>query len=82
MDASKFLDYLKERFPQRRNMKIVNLKNITSGWETEIESFDLEWLSDDGKVSLQAMSCLIPGNCRSTHPSNTSVNVFLANSDH
>ncbi len=61
MDASKFLDYLKERFPQRRNLKIVNLKNITSGWETEIESFDLEWLSDDGKVSHALIARIYPG---------------------
>lgn len=61
MDASKFLDYLKKTYPERRNLEILNLKNITSGWETEIESFNLEWTSDNGKVSHALIARIYPG---------------------
>jgi hypothetical protein len=36
------LDYFKLRYPADESLKISNFKNITSGWETEILSFDLE----------------------------------------
>ena len=61
MDSSKFLDYLKTTYPERRDLKILNLKNITSGWETEIESFDLEWTSDDVKFSQALIVRIFPG---------------------
>ncbi|MGY5880617.1 MAG: phosphotransferase [Candidatus Thorarchaeota archaeon] len=61
MDLSKFLDYLTKTYPERKDLKILNLKNITSGWETEIESFDLEWTSDDGKVSKGLVVRIYPG---------------------
>ena len=61
MDASRFLDYLKKIFPERQYLKILNLKNITTGWETEIESFDLEWTSEDGEVSQGLIARIYPG---------------------
>ncbi|MGY5858565.1 MAG: phosphotransferase [Candidatus Thorarchaeota archaeon] len=61
MDSSKFLAYLMKVHPERKNMKILNLQNITSGWETEIESFDLEWSSDEGKVSQGLIVRIYPG---------------------
>ena len=61
MDSSNFLAYLKKTYPERQELQILNLKNITSGWETEIESFDLEWASDDGKVSEALIARIYPG---------------------
>ncbi len=61
MDSSKLTDYLTEVYPERKNLKILNLQNITSGWETEIESFDLEWTFDDGKVSQPLIARIYPG---------------------
>ncbi|MGY5873181.1 MAG: phosphotransferase [Candidatus Thorarchaeota archaeon] len=61
MDSSKFLTYLREKYPERQDLMILNLKNITSGWETEIESFDLEWISDDGGVSQALVVRIFPG---------------------
>lgn len=61
MDSSKFLKYLEATYPERKDMKILNLKNITSGWETEIESFDLEWTSNDGTVSKGLVVRIFPG---------------------
>ena len=48
-------------YPERKDMKILNLKNITSGWETEIESFDLEWTTDDRNVSQGLVVRIFPG---------------------
>ena len=62
MDSSKFLVYLTTTYPERRNLKILNLKNITSGWETEIESFDLEWISDSEKITQSLVVRIFPGN--------------------
>ena len=61
MDSSKLADYLTELYPERKDLKILNLQNITSGWETEIESFDLEWSSDDGKISQALIARIYPG---------------------
>jgi aminoglycoside phosphotransferase (APT) family kinase protein len=40
------LDYFKLRHPTDESLKITNFRNITSGWETEILSFDLEESND------------------------------------
>jgi len=48
-------------YPDRQDLEVRNLKNITSGWETEIESFDLEWKTDDGKVSQGLVVRIFPG---------------------
>ncbi len=61
MDSSKFLEYLKKTYPKRKDLNILNLQNITSGWETEIESFDLEWTSDESKVSQALVVRIFPG---------------------
>lgn len=61
MDSSKFLAYLKEKYPERKNLKILNLKNITSGWETEIYSFDLKWQSSESTIVKFLVVRIFPG---------------------
>ncbi len=49
MDSYPLLTYLQHSFPNRTSLQISNYKDITSGWETQIFSYDLEWISDKGK---------------------------------
>lgn len=49
MDSHLLLKYLKSYYSHRNSLHISDFKDITSGWETEIFSFDLEWISDKGK---------------------------------
>ncbi len=51
MESYPLLSYLHRCFPNRSSLQISNYKDITSGWETQIFSFDLEWISDKGKVN-------------------------------
>ncbi|MFW9786608.1 MAG: phosphotransferase [Candidatus Thorarchaeota archaeon] len=43
MDSSALLRYLQSKFTDRNSLQIVNYKDITSGWETQIYAFDLRW---------------------------------------
>ena len=62
MDSSNLLEYLKKKYPQRKDLKILNLKNITSGWETEIRSFDLEWEESNEVILNPLVIRIFPGN--------------------
>ncbi|MFW9927107.1 MAG: phosphotransferase family protein [Candidatus Thorarchaeota archaeon] len=44
------MSYLKNRFPERKSLRINDFKDITSGWETQIFSFDLEWNSEQSQM--------------------------------
>ena len=62
MDSSVLQAYLQREYPQRKNLRVTNLVDITSGWETEIRSFDLEW-EESGKVIVDSLVIRIfPGN--------------------
>jgi aminoglycoside phosphotransferase (APT) family kinase protein len=44
-------DYLSLRFPDWSRLELHNIQNITSGWETEIISFDVQyWVSEYQEV--------------------------------
>jgi aminoglycoside phosphotransferase (APT) family kinase protein len=50
----KLLNYLQTIYSEKTDIRIDNLQNITSGWETEIRSFDLRW-SENGQEHLQEL---------------------------
>ena len=50
MDSSSLLSYLQKSYPNRISLKLNDFKDITSGWETQIFSFDLEWSTKRGKM--------------------------------
>jgi aminoglycoside phosphotransferase (APT) family kinase protein len=54
MDELSLLKYLRSHYPTRKDVQIHNLENITSGWETEILSFDFTW-SERGEDYLQKL---------------------------
>ena len=49
MDSSSLLSYLQKSYPDRISLELNDYKDITSGWETQIFSFDLEWSMKQGK---------------------------------
>jgi aminoglycoside phosphotransferase (APT) family kinase protein len=54
MDSSILESYLKDRMPELKDTRIIQLIEITDGWETEIYSFDAE--SDvDGEKSVEKL---------------------------
>ena len=54
--------YLQRKYPQRRNLRVSNLVDITSGWETEIRSFDLEWEESTAVIVNPLVIRIFPGN--------------------
>jgi len=50
MDSSSLLSYLQKSYSNRISLKLNDFKDITSGWETQIFSFDLEWTTKRGKM--------------------------------
>ena len=54
MDEQRLLKYLSSHYSSRSSLQIQNLQNITTGWETEIFSFDLEW-AENGDERLQKL---------------------------
>ncbi|MFW9965438.1 MAG: phosphotransferase family protein [Candidatus Sifarchaeia archaeon] len=53
--------YLQREYSKRRNLRVVDLIDITSGWETEIRSFNLEWESDDQIIVEPLVIRIFPG---------------------
>jgi aminoglycoside phosphotransferase (APT) family kinase protein len=47
MQPSKIESYLKDRMPERENLRVSHLAEITDGWETDIYSFDVESSKDE-----------------------------------
>ncbi len=61
MDASVLQLYLQKQYPLRKNLRVLNLVDITSGWETEIRSFDLEWEESNGIIVDSLVIRIFPG---------------------
>jgi aminoglycoside phosphotransferase (APT) family kinase protein len=59
MNEVKLEEYYRNNYPHIDNPKILNLRNITSGWETEILSFDLE--ESNGEVQ-KLVARIYPGS--------------------
>ncbi|MHA2359871.1 MAG: phosphotransferase [Candidatus Thorarchaeota archaeon] len=50
MDSASLLSYLQKFYSDRISLRLDGYKDITSGWETQIFSFDLEWSTKRGKM--------------------------------
>lgn len=51
MKTDRLQDYLSLRFPDWSGLEVHNIQNITSGWETEIISFDVQyWVSEHQEI--------------------------------
>lgn len=61
MDSSVLQTYLQREYPQRQNLRVANLIDITSGWETEIRSFDLEWEENSEVIVNPLVIRIFPG---------------------
>ncbi|MFW9848825.1 MAG: phosphotransferase family protein [Candidatus Thorarchaeota archaeon] len=62
MVSANIHDFLVQKFPEYSNLEVLNLENITSGWETEILSFDVE-LSRSGETKKRCwISRAYPGD--------------------
>lgn len=54
--------YFEGKFHEWRNIKVSNITDITSGWETEIISFDLEYSFQDKQNNDHLIARVYPGN--------------------
>ncbi len=61
MDDKALLTYFQLQYWNRDNMQILNLENITTGWETEILSFDLEWTENGVRGFQKLVARVYPG---------------------
>lgn len=61
MDKQALLTYLKLHYWNRDELQIHNLRNITTGWETEILSFNLEWVENGGRELQKLVARIYPG---------------------
>ncbi len=61
MDEAYLLKYLISYYPDRDDIQIQNLQNITIGWETEILSFDFEWRLNGERQLQKLVARIYPG---------------------
>jgi len=61
MESAPLIDYIRQYYPDRNNLQVINLRNITSGWETEILSLDLNWDSSGEPKSQALVARIFPG---------------------
>lgn len=61
MDKSSLLKYLSSQYPDRDDLQIHSLQNITTGWETDILSFDLEWEGSGHRLLQKLVARIYPG---------------------
>jgi aminoglycoside phosphotransferase (APT) family kinase protein len=62
MDSSVLQAYLRKVHPDRQTLQVCNLKDITSGWETEIHSFNLVWGPPEKRQTFSLVVRVFPGN--------------------
>ncbi|MFW9992306.1 MAG: phosphotransferase family protein [Candidatus Odinarchaeota archaeon] len=60
--TSGLLPYLKKSFPERENIQVSDVTNITDGWETEIYSFILDYHEGSRIVQDPLILRVYPGN--------------------
>jgi len=61
MEFALLIDYIHQYYSDRNNLQVINLRNITSGWETEILSLDLNWHSNGESQSQALVARIFPG---------------------
>ncbi|MFW9833894.1 MAG: phosphotransferase [Candidatus Thorarchaeota archaeon] len=54
-------NYLRLAYPGKSNFQVCNLQNITSGWETEIFTFEVDWIEDHETVTQKLVARIYPG---------------------
>lgn len=54
--------YYKQQYPDRENLVISEVKEITMGWETELYSFDVDFKAGERMVKEERVVRLYPGN--------------------
>lgn len=54
--------YYKQQYPDRENLAISEVKEITMGWETELYSFDVDFKAGERMVKEERVVRLYPGN--------------------
>lgn len=54
--------YFERKFPEWADIKVSNINDITSGWETEIISFDLRYFSQNKENNGHFVARIYPGN--------------------
>jgi len=53
--------YLRGKFPEREGLRVSNVDEITSGWETELYSLDLDYTESGRAVNDRLVARLYPG---------------------
>ena len=61
MDEDSLLTYFQLHFWDRKDIQINNLRDITTGWETEILSFDIEWTENGERGFQKLVARVYPG---------------------
>ncbi len=61
MASTKLHDYLSKRFPEWKHLRITEYENITSGWETEIISFNAYYVLRRVKKKEELIARIYPG---------------------
>lgn len=62
MNSSDIENYVQERFPEWSSILVHDLTEITSGWETRIFSFDVEFKIDSKTQYLEWIARVYPGS--------------------
>jgi aminoglycoside phosphotransferase (APT) family kinase protein len=61
MNESVISNYLSSIYEERSDIHVYNLQNITSGWETEIWAFDVDWTENGEKWFQKLVARIYPG---------------------
>jgi aminoglycoside phosphotransferase (APT) family kinase protein len=61
MNESAISNYLGSVYKEKSDIHVCNLQNITSGWETEILAFEVDWVEDHETVSQKLVARIYPG---------------------
>ena len=61
MTATRLQEYLAKRFPEWKHLRITEYENITSGWETEIISFNAYYVLQRVKKKEELIARIYPG---------------------
>jgi aminoglycoside phosphotransferase (APT) family kinase protein len=54
--------YFERKFPEWADIKVFNINDIASGWETEVISFDLRYFSQNKENNGHFVARIYPGN--------------------
>ncbi|MFW9958012.1 MAG: phosphotransferase family protein [Candidatus Odinarchaeota archaeon] len=61
MEFAPLINYIRQYYSDRYSLQVINLRNITSGWETVIISLDLNWQSNGESHDQGIIARIFPG---------------------